>query len=216
LILLGSWVILNSSTSACLQRTHYILDHATKNQRYGYELLAHYYSARKEFDDELDILMRIKPEDRTPRVYGKISQSLYKLERFDEAYEYARIGVSETIPNKLNALMAAITTFDREEWYKAIYYLRVALQMDPNDYQWLSKLGDALCKVDSVDVAINTYEHAISFNNHVSLPFFGLAHAHILKNDYERAEWFCREGLLRDPNSLDGKALWQEIQIHKK
>ena len=211
-VLMSSWVMLNHSTTAHLTRAEYVLEHSVKGRRYGYELLAHYYHIQDDYQNELRVLQTIDPGDRTPRVYGKLAQAFYKLGRLDEAYAHAQFGVMQTIPNKLNALMAGLTSYDKGKYPEAAYYFRVAMDMDPGDYQWLYLLGDALLLADSLDEAIAVYTQAIDRDPSSPRPFIGLADAYVRKGNYVRAQQYCREGLARDPQSERGKILWEKIK----
>jgi len=211
-VLMSSWVMLNHSTAAHLSRAEYVLEHSVKGRRYGYELLAHYYHIQGDYQNELRILQTIDPGERTPRVYGKLAQAFYKLGRLDEAYSHAQLGVIQSVPNKLNALMAGLTSYDKGKYPDAAYYIRVALDMDPGDYQWLYLLGDALLSADSVDAAITVYIQAIDRDPSSPRPYVGLADAYVRKGDFARAQQYCREGLARDPQSELGRILWEKIK----
>jgi tetratricopeptide (TPR) repeat protein len=210
LLMMLSWVFLNSNRNMHLQRAEYAIRHSAQNQRYGYELLAYYYSTRKDYDNELRMLLSIDPADYTARVYGKIAQAQYLLGQYDEAYRYAQRGARLPNPVSLNAIMAGITAYDYDEYDKAAYYLQIAWEMT-HDPQWLCKLGDANIRRDSLDQAYAAYNQVLTQNSSMACAFFGIAEIHFERGEYEKAEPFCREGLRRDPNSEDGKKLWRLI-----
>jgi hypothetical protein len=211
LVIQSSWIVLNSVEAKNLRRAEYILDHSAKNQRYGYELLAYYYSTHKEYEGELRMLEKIKPEDRTARVYGKMSQAYYTLKRFDEAYQFALIGVNMPKPNRLNAIMAGLTTFDRGEYLNAIFYFRAVLEMDPDDSQWFCKLGESLSKVDSLDEAYGAFSEVIARNPNLPCGYFGMAELYFIKENYTQAAQYCERGLQLNPGSASGRELMQKI-----
>jgi tetratricopeptide (TPR) repeat protein len=215
MIIQSSWILINSDRARHLARAEYVMDHAVRAQRYGYEMLAYYYSINRDYENELRILNQIKPLERTARVYGKMAQALYLLDRNDEAYRYAQKGARMPDPDRLNAIMAGLTAYDKANYLQAIYYLNIASRMDTGDPQWLCKLGDAYTMVDSLDEAMTAYTNAMAGNSAMPCSYFGTATIYYKRNDFEKAEQYCREGLRRDPNSAAGRELLNKISNQK-
>jgi len=190
----------NHSADKHLCRAEYILDHSVKGKRYGYELLAYYFSSRNDFSAELRMLQKIPRADWTARIYAKVSQSLYSQGHYEEAYDLAQKGVLQPNPNELNALMAGVTAYDRNEYPKAIHYLRIAANYWPDDPQVFCKLADALRDGDSLATAAETYEKVVSMNSLLARPYFGLALVYCRLKNYDQADQYYREGLRRDPS----------------
>ncbi len=209
-----SWTLLNSDRTSNLRRSEYALKHAVQGQKYGYELLAYYYSTHHDYENELRTLQSISPLERTAPIYGKISQALYLLNRYDDAYNYAQIGARMPDPDRLNAIMAGLTAFEQKQYPEAAYYLRIAADLT-KDPQWLCKLGETYIELDSLDTAEATYSRAMNQAPDLACAFFGLAELYYRKSDYDRAAQYCREGLRRDPGSQTGQALWNKISPHQ-
>ncbi len=216
IIILASWVLLNNYTSGHLKRAEHVIDTAVKGQRYGYENLANYYDRQADYENELRVLMKIKPRDRTPRVYGELAQMFWVLGRLDEAYEYAQQGVRMPRPRKINAFMAGVTAYDKGKYLEAIRCFRGVMTLDRDDFQVLWRLGESLVRVDSLDEAIAVYNHALALDRSNAFFCFGLAGAYYRKGAYDKAEEFCREGLRLNPDASGGKALWESIQNKKR
>ena len=216
IIILASWVLLNNYTSGHLKRAEHVIDTAVKGQRYGYENLAHYFDGQRDYENELRVLMKIKPRDRTPRVYGELAQMFLALGRLDEAYEYAQRGVRMPRPRRINAFMAGVTAYDKGKYLEAIHCFRGVMTVDQDDFQVLWRLGESLVRVDSLDEAIAVYNHALALDRSKAFSCFGLAGAYYRKGAYDRAEKFCREGLRLNPDAPEGKALLESIQNKKQ
>jgi len=205
-----SWVYVNSEKNLHLERAEYILENSERNQKYGYEMLAYYYSLHQDYENELRILQSIDPLDRTAPVYGKMAQAAYLLGREDEAYRYAQTGARMPRPDRLNAIMAGMTAYDRGEYENAIYYLGIAAELT-GDPQWLSRQGDAYRMIDSLERAGEIYHRVMNRNPSLAGPFFGLAELSYLEKDYQQAAGYCREGLRREPQSERGNRLLRDI-----
>jgi hypothetical protein len=212
IVIMSSWVILNNHTPGHLRRAEYILDHAVRSKRYGCELLAYYYGSHNDHENELRVLQKIDPAERTARIYGKISQDLYILGRLDEAYQMAQTGVNMENRTNLNAVMAGVTAFERGEYNRAIYFLRISSVMVPNDLHSLCKLGDALFMADSLEGAIQVFGKAMALDRREARPHIGLAYVYYKKGEYELAAKFCREGLARDRYYAGGKELLDRLR----
>ncbi|MCP4567808.1 MAG: tetratricopeptide repeat protein [FCB group bacterium] len=213
LIILFSWVALNSSQAAHLQRAEQIIDHSVKGQPYGYELLAFYYSTNDDIESELRILQKIEPGWRSARIYGKIAQANYVLGRNEQAYQMAQLGVTLDNPTLLNILIAGVTAADREEYDRAVFYLRIATDMDPTDIDNFCKLGDVLCHADSVDAALRVYFKAMDIDRDYPRPYFCLANAFRLQGDYQKAVEWMDAGMRRFPSYPGARDLWERIQV---
>jgi hypothetical protein len=211
-VVVSSWIALNHTAAAHLNRAEYVLERSAKGRAYGCESLAHYYHSCGEYVDEIRILKKISPADRTARVHGKLAQAYYLLGRLDEAYKEAQLGVTDSIPNKLNAIVAGQTAFDKGEYSRAAFYLRVVIAMDPNDYVWLPVLGDALMALDSLDEAVWVYTQALEHDRSYSRAYLGLADIYYRKGDYSKAGEYCRQGLACDPDSPVGRTMWEVIR----
>ncbi len=216
IVITSSWVMLNNHTPSHLRRAEYILDHAIKSKRYGCELLAYYYGSHNDHENELRVLQKIDPTDRTARVYGKISQDLYILGRLDEAYRMAQTGVNMESRTNLNAVMAGVTAFERGEYNKAIYFLRVSSVIVPDELHSLCKLGDALFMADSLEGAIQVFGKAMALDRSEARPYYGLAGTYQRLGNYELAERYYREGFARNPNFPGRKKLWDQIRNLKQ
>jgi len=212
IVITSSWVMLNNHTRGHLRRAEYILDHAVKNKCYGCELLAYYYASHDDHENELRVLQKIDPAERTARVYGKISQDLYILGHRDEAYQVAQTGVNMENRTNLNAVMAGVTAFERGEYNKAIYFLRVSSVMVPDDLHSLCKLGDALFMADSLEEAIQVFSKAMALDRDEARPYIGLAYVYYKEGKYDLAARFCREGLARDRYYAGGKELLDRLR----
>jgi len=210
---LAAWVAVNASTESNLERAEYLLKQSPTAQRYGYEQLAFYYSRKGDHENELRMLMAIKPEDRTSRVNGKMSQSMYTLGRYDEAYEFAMKAVADSVPSRLGAFMAGLIAYSSGEYHRSISYLRYAVSRNPRNYDWICKLGDALMKVDSVDASVEAYARAMSLDPSQFRAYIGLGEAYFRKNDYRQSWVYCTEGLRRNPQSSRGQSLRDTLRI---
>ncbi len=199
LLMTASWITINSQADRHLERAEYIIDRSVKNQRYGYEALAHYYSSQTDYVNELRVLRKIKPEDRTARVYAKISQDLYSLGQKEEAFELAIIGVKMENPSSLNAVMAGVTCLDMGLYIDAVFFLRAATELSPRDLSILCKLGDALVEADSLEGAIDVFQQVIERDPRMGRPYYGLAKAYARSGDIATAEKYYHQGYQREP-----------------
>jgi hypothetical protein len=214
-VLTGSWIGINHSVEKNLARSEYILDHTVRGKRYGYELLAYYFSSHGDLPNELRMLQKIPQEEWTARIYAKISQSLYSQGHYEEAYDLAQKGVMLPNPIELNALMAGLTSYDHNEFPKAIHYLRIAADHWPNDPQVWCKLADALREADSLEAATQIYGRVLGMDNRLARPFFGMAFVSCKLKDYESARKFYEEGMRRDPSYSTAPVIEQMIRNRK-
>ena len=160
--------------------------------------------------------MKIKTEDRNPRVYGEISQVLWMLERKDEAYEYAMQGVRMPNPREINALMAGLTSFEKGNFNNATRFFRAYLGLNPNDRNLLWKLGESLIESDSLEAAKSVFYRMISLDNNDAMAYFGLAAALFRQGEYDLAEQYCSQGLVFYPDASGGQQLLENIQLHRR
>lgn len=211
-IIFSSWVLVNNRIEAHLERAEYMIDKTVKGQRYGYENLNHYFVSNGRYEDQLRVLMKIKVEDRTPRIYGQISMTLWMLGRKDEAYQYAMEGVAQPKPREINALMAGLTSFEKSQYFDAARFFDAYIRLNPADQDILWKLGQSLLNCDSLQAAKSVFDRMLALNNRNPQAYYGLAGAYYRLGDFAMAERYGLQAMEINPNLTGLKTLLKAIQ----
>ncbi len=90
--------------------------------------------------------------------------------------------------------------FKKNNYSSALYYFQKAVELDPNNVDYLTELAIAHYKLKNYDEAIRTYEKIISLHpDNVSSYYNRIGNIYWIKKDFEKAEFYFRKAIELDP-----------------
>lgn len=150
--------------------------------------------------NELNKATMIDPAN--PLVWYNLGCAYMKLGRWEEAQAAALTGITKKFPLCYH-LMGKIMN-NVGEYEKAIHYLsQIGMEKEDDIAMLLYDMGVAYSGLDKDDIAMEFFENALTFNDHLLYAWQNKGVLHKAKKEYEEALLAYDEGLKRNPEDFN-------------
>ncbi len=199
-LIMALWVVTNASENRQLLRAEKVLELSPQGRGYGWELLAHHYSEKKnDASKAMEILARIEGPARNSRVLYKISRLQFSRQDYRGALQTAREGLSlDSTDKKLHA-MAGAGYIRLEMPGEALPHLKIAASGMADEPQIFSYLGGAYLRLDSLPQALAAYKSLIRLDPDNPVGYFHAGYIFLQSGALDSARFNLEKCLRLDP-----------------
>lgn len=160
----ASWIVVNASAGATIERVAWIVEHDDHGRTHGYEALARYHSDRAEFGTAGFWAERGYEHGRNPRLATLAAQHFEKAQLVDEARAvleraFARRPEDHRVRHELVRLVA-----DTEDWPRVLLLAREGAKLHPDRAVYCFFMGESLRHLGRTSEATRVFETCLQMD----------------------------------------------------